>query len=798
MSDITKYKSHPDKLLITHIDGVINNVRKHTDSDIAETAAMFHDLGKMNPNFQAKLEGETSRGYSNHSLLSAYAFYCMVLANSSQSLTQNEVIGIIVLIAKHHGNLPDFCPSGDLAYILPRNEIKEMFSFLEGNDNLPMCDYVRHYIQTNDFESFIKNKKVQECFGERLSFNPKKNESPLRFFLSLQSAFANLIQADKADAAKFDSFVEDDKNKIRKFSNIFCSKLESHLQQLNQDTELNKLRTEIREEAILNVNKGLSNNENVFELTSPTGSGKTLMLLSLASEIIKQKGAKRIIYSLPFLSITEQVEKEVLKIFEGYEEYIQRIDSKSVDSQFEKLQDDLESFSDEDAINKLNSLEFKEATFSYPLIITTFVRFFETLLSNRNSELLKLPNFSNCIFLLDEIQALPPRLYGFFVAYLTKFCKLTNSYAVISTATQPNFDLPDYDQSIKTFFDDYKKPFPLLPLTYFENELFNRYEINYGNNPIELHQLKERIINEDKSVLVILNTIDDTKDFYDELLDVYDNDALILLNTHFTPDDRKIKIEVAKERLRNKERVIIISTQLIEAGVDIDFPIVYRDFTTVASVVQSAGRCNRNGKMKDKGKVVVFRLKNRDKIRYDLIYRGKDKVWIEYTQNSISETHYQEKNLLTVQKNFFNQIQSKSLFGVYGNDLQNNFINDIKECMFEKIGRFKLIDEEFYGEQKRYYVPENNNDNNFEVLLNKQSELVESLKNNSSISIVKEKKKDIEIHLKKMSNRIVQIRLKKNQNGPLSVSEPYFDLYKISQEDYSFEKGINMNGNFIL
>lgn len=797
MSDITQYKSHPDKLLATHINGVANNVREHSGSKIAVTAAIFHDLGKTNPNFQTKLDGVGVKGYSKHSLLSAYAFYCMVLASKGKDFSAIDVFGIIILIAKHHGNLPDFSPSGIDGYILSKNEIRDMFDFLNHND-LPFYEIANQFRQTSDFRNLIKNEMVQKCFLKRLTFPLKDNKQPLQYFLNIQLDFANLIQADKADAAKFDSFVEDDKNDIRKFSNIFCSKLELYLQQLNQNTELNKLRTRIRKDATKNINGGLLSNENVFELTSPTGSGKTLMLLSLASEIIKQKGAKRIIYSLPFLSITEQVEKEVLRIFEGHEEYIQRIDSKSVNSRFEKLQDDLESSSDEDTINKLNSLEFKEITFSYPLIITTFVRFFETLLSNRNSELLKLPNFSNCIFLLDEIQALPPRLYGFFVAYLTKFCKLTNSYAVISTATQPNFDLPKYDLSIKAFFDDYKPPFPLLPLTYFENELFNRYEINYDNNPIELHQLKERIIDEDKSVLVILNTIDDTKDLYNELSEIYGNNTLILLNTHFTPNDRKIKIEVAKERLRNNERVIIISTQLIEAGVDIDFPIVYRDFSTVASVVQSAGRCNRNGKMQDKGKVVVFKLKNRDRIRYDLIYRGKDKVWIEYTQNSISDTNYQEKDLLTVQKNFFNQIQSNSLFGVYGNDLQNNFINDIKECMFEKIGRFKLINEDYYGEQKRFYVPANNNDDNFEILLNKQSELVELLKNNSSISVIKAKKKDIEIHLKKMSNRIVQVRLKKDQNGPLVVSEPYFDLYKISEEDYTFEKGINLNGDFIL
>ena len=143
------------------------------------------------------------------------------------------------------------------------------------------------------------------------------------------------------------------------------------------------------------------------------------MLLSLASEIINRTGAKRIIYGLPFLSITEQIETEVLKIFKGQENYIQRIDSKSENSRFESLQQKLDDNPEPEIIEELNLLEFQENTFGYPFVITTFVRFFETLLSNRNSELLKLPNFFNCIFLLDEIQSLPPRLYGFFVAYLT-------------------------------------------------------------------------------------------------------------------------------------------------------------------------------------------------------------------------------------------------------------------------------------------------------------------------------------------------------------------------------------------
>ena len=792
MSDITTYKSHPDKLLVKHIKGVVKNVSSRTDSIIAETAAVFHDLGKMNPNFQAKLEDKTPKGYSNHSLLSAYAFYCMVLADKNKKLSPNDIIGLIVLIAKHHGNLPDFCPLGNDGYILSRNEIKDLYSFLKNNE-IPIYDYLNSFYEVPNFSCFIKDERVQKCFLERIVFTPKNNTTPLFYFLKIQSAFANLIQADKADAAKFDSYVTDDKDAVNSFSGIFCNTLDVFLKTLNQNSELNRLRTQIRCEAVEHINSMLPKGKRVFELTSPTGSGKTLMLLSLAAEIIKHKGAKRIIYALPFLSITEQVENEVLKIFKGYEQYIQRIDSKSVNPRFDEIQNELDSMPNEEKIEELNVLDFKEDTFSYPLIITTFVRFFESLLSNRNSVLQKLPNFSNCVFLLDEIQTLPPRLYGFFVAYLTKFCKMFDSYAIISTATQPNFELPDYDDNIKAFFSDYENPTPLLPLSYFKNELFNRYTISYKTEIINLHSLIEMVIEEDDSVLMIMNTIDDTKEAYNLLSERFDG-SLILLNTHFTPADRKTKIQEAKDKLAANEKVIIISTQLIEAGVDIDFPIVYRDFTTVASIVQSAGRCNRNGKMPQKGKVVLFKLFNCNKLRYELIFRGNDKVWIDYTAKSFIDDYYEEKSLLDVQKKFFNQIQSETKFACYGKNLENDFLKDIKDCMFDKIGKFKLIEEEFYGTEKRYYVAEND-DTMFEELLERQKQLIEMLKQRPRVNftIIKAIKKEIENHLKKMANRIVQVRLKKNQNTPLSVSESYFDLFKISPFSYSFEKGVDMD-----
>jgi CRISPR-associated endonuclease/helicase Cas3 len=802
--------------LIEHIKGVRKNVARLTESKIAELGAIFHDLGKMNPNFQDKIKLGKSQGYSNHAYLSAYAFFCTFAFSANnlsvlnqfldvKDLSPNDLIALTVLIAKHHGNLPNFCPDDRLGAgvsILTREENQALFRFLEKNSDIPVWEYVNHFLTVENFESKLTDSNIQRCYINKFVFNIGANGKPLDFFLDYQFAFASVLQSDKADAGKTGNIIEQQLDDVQKFSLIFTPQLHLYLNKLNQDSELNRLRTAIRNEAVDNIQVRLEENECVFELTAPTGSGKTLMLLSLASEIIKSKGAKRIIYALPFLSITEQVEAEILKIFPNYTKYIQRVDSKSENHRFEKLQEELDSKPDEEKIRELNVLEFQENTFAYPLIITTFVRFFETLLSNSNAELLKLPNFSKCIFLLDEIQALPPRLYGFFIAYLKKFCQKFNSYAIISTATQPNFNLPGDNAEAEKFFYDYSSPKSLLPLSYFENDLFNRYKIEYKNAPVDLDTLKEQIISEDSSVLVILNTIDDSKKLFKKLHDDCTTDELLLLNTHFTPHHRKLKIYLAKRRLRQNKKIIIISTQLIEAGVDIDFPIVYRDFATVASIVQSAGRCNRNGKLPYLGKVVLFNLERNGKSRANLIYQGKDKDILIFTKQSLTQDSYQEKELLQIQQEFFNKIQSKLFFAKHFQDnpkIEFDFMKDIKECMFEKIGKFQLIDNQLYGEEIRYYVPKNEKDEEFEKLLLLQDNLISLLKNNADVSLIKQQKKIIESHMKKMANQIVQIRLKTGQVKPLQGCErDYFSLYKIDMKCYSFDEGINLDGEFIL
>lgn len=792
--DLTKYKSHPHKELIVHTEGVINKTKSLTNLKIAEISAIFHDLGKTNPNFQDKLLGKKNIEYSNHAYLSAYAFFCFVQKNQEYLLKElgeenfpNKIVSIIALIAKHHGDLPDFELVNNI------DECKRLFEFINKSQSIPSFDFIKYFIpDVSNFE-LNTNNVIQKNYVEKMFFKSIPNSNNLEHFLETQFAFASLIQADKTDAGDIE--LKYDRENTNKFCSIYDNKLTLYLESLIPNSDLNILRTEIRNKAVDSISLELKNtNKRVFALTAPTGAGKTLMLLSLANEIIKEKGNFRIIYSIPFLSITEQVEKECIKIFG--DNSIARIDSKSENNQFEELQNETD-YNPSKAKELLNS-KFIEDIFLNPFIITTFVRFFETLVSNKNSTLLKLPNFGNCIFLIDELQSLPPRLYTFFVAYIDTFCKKFDSYCVVSTATMPSFILPNSKNELENpqlLFKDFQIPTEVSNLDYFKHSLFNRYQIKQEKDEISISELTQKVLNENQSVLIILNTIDDSKDLYNELSLLLETEELLLLNTHFTPNDRKIKIDIAKNRLRKNQKIILVSTQLIEAGVDIDFPVLYRDMAIIPSIIQSAGRCNRNGKLGNEGKVVLININNRDKNRAELIYRGKDKILLKKTKDFVNKDFYSENSLFETQKKFFNFLGTDLVFGEHTQNepkAEINFTKHINELAFETIGKFRLIDNDAFGEEFRCYIPVSDNDNSFEELkkLDKNFKSICSSKPvNKDFVKIMDAKYQIQNHLKIMSNQIVQIRLKKTDIKPL-CEDSYNELFLINQEAYNYDLGL--------
>ena len=801
--DLNNCYSHPGKLLKVHLEKVVSLSKRFTSSHAAELVSLFHDIGKVNPNFQEKLNGSCPKEYDHHAYLSAYAFLMFLIKNPDkfevppEFNSKNYLISLVTVVAKHHGDLPDMMPNGDNS-VLSGNEVSNLYAFLD-KKHISFGNVFSELLGIEpSMPSSMEEDRIR-LFFKRIVNQPNDYNVALPFYLEIQSIFSALIKADKSDAGDMVSTLDKEAEYLKSFSYIYPSILQHYLDDLNSQTLLNVERTKIRQESINSIRKGLKEGKQIFELTAPTGSGKTLMLLSLASEIIKSKGAKRIIYGLPFLSITEQVESEVLKILKGYEHFVQRIDSKSTNTRFDDIQKELDENPSEKLLHELEALEFQEDTFGYPFIITTFVRIFETLLGNKNHELMKLPNFSNCVFLLDEIQSLPPRLYGFFVAYLDKFCKLTGSFAIVSTATQPVLRLPGDNKEAKDFFLGYEPPFKLLSLSHYENPVFNRYTVEVQKSIIDIEQLGHQVLQEEKSVLVILNTIQDTKDLYNFITENMDDTNVLLLNTHFTPRDRSLKVYLAKRKLRQGDKVILISTQLIEAGVDIDFPVLYRDFATISSIVQSAGRCNRNGKNAGKGKVVV-RLGTNQGERSSLIYRGPDKELIKFSRESFYESgNCEEKDMLNIQNTFFEKICNQLIFGAYGKELKNNLMEDISQCMYEKVGKFSLIDKNIFGEEWLYYVPRNGEDKNFELLLEYQKNLTESLSHDDKISIIQYHKRKLSNQFKKISNRIVQIRFKQNQSRPITSSdEDYNGLYKISSECYDFKTGIQIDGGGML
>ncbi len=390
-----------------------------------------------------------------------------------------------------------------------------------------------------------------------------------RFELSIyiKMLFSALVDADRIDTEEFCTGRK--RESIQCNANELWDKLTLYMPE-NDGRAINQIRSGILADCITAADKP----QGLYTLTVPTGGGKTLSSLAFALRHAIKHGLKRIVYVIPYTSIIEQ-NAAVFKKCMGESVVLEHHSNILIDEE--------------------NDFRSKWATENWdiPIIVTTNVQFFESFYSNNPSKCRKLHNLAKSVIIFDEAQGLP---INYFSACINAICELVQHYsttAVLCSATQP---------VISKFKYKHMQVSEIASNPALLAERLKRVEYQYIGSKSN-DELKE-LICEHSSALVILNTRRHAYDIYKLIkqsrADVYH------LSTLMTPQHRRATLAKVRELLKDKQPVTLISTSLIEAGVDIDFPVVFRAISGIDSIIQAGGRANREGKLDGIGQVIVF------------------------------------------------------------------------------------------------------------------------------------------------------------------------------------------------
>lgn len=664
--------SHPEKPLLEHLGNVFQlanlfNILKNEESEkLLKIIAYSHDFAKSTEYFQQYLNN-TYRGakeYKNHAKLSAiFAFYIAKKLNIAKNF-----IPYISILA-HHGNLKDFYVKGagnieeNQIESINFEEIKEIYADFEELDK-------------QEFLNYIKNDFVDDLYD----CDDKLDKTTIEDYFQVLYLFSLLIDADKLDAG-FDNKdkIQELYQKIKDFSipdsvDVYKREVFGNIRQEG----LNKLREDLYQDAVNYVKKADLDNK-ILSINVPTGTGKTLASLAFAfklrERLIKEKNINpKIIYCLPFTSIIDQN-------FNVIEDILKANNMECLSHRLLKhhhlAEIDYKEENDEFSTDK--SLLLTENWLS-SIVITSFMQFFHTLISSRNKSLKKFHNIANSIVILDEIQSVPHKYWKLINKVLNTVSKMFNTYFVLVTATQPMIFRKENNEIVEVI--DKKEE-------YFKSSLLDRIVLQNHLTAETLEEFKPKLLkdinqNKNKSFLIILNTIKSSHTIFDYIKEYTENEDILYLSTTILPKDR---IEIINKVKNKTKRVILVSTQVVEAGVDIDLDIVYRDLAPLDSIFQSAGRCNRNSKT-DKGIVKVIKLldeNNKNKPYSDYIY---EEILLNETKKVLeTKVEFFENEFLDLSNSYY-----KSL--VLSNNTSNDILKDMEKLKFETVSKsFKLIEE---------------------------------------------------------------------------------------------------------
>ncbi len=701
-----EYYSHPHKLLKDHLYNVGNNIKskiiktnlsanlnKNVLKDIGYIIGISHDFGKYTTFFQEHLKDNNSSNLSNHSLLSAiFTYYNLKNYLSKNDLLENKLFKYLPLISyqivkHHHGNLQSL---DDDVEIKDYKTLQKQIKDIQENS---ISDFHEIYsdVQFENFYSLFDNIKdddynieiERELAEQEYEYNFIENDEDLKnyYFIINQYLYSLLISYDKIDASKVD--VKDDalniefdiiNNYKEKKFNITKKYIDTVKEKPINDLSLIEMRERIYQE-VLNKLETIDLDKNkIFTINAPTGSGKTITSLAVAMKIkekIKDLQNARIIYSLPFTSIIEQNYEVIKDILSSIPEFKNKENLYLLKHHY---------FSDSTYRTGDENLPVEKAllhieNWDSTVIVTTFIQLFYTLIGYKNRMLKKFYNISNSIIILDEVQNIPIKYWQIVNFILKLLVKYFNTYIILLTATKP------------LIFSEVEA-IELLENSgaYFNN--LNRVRLKYDSKITTLDDLFDKLL-KDKSdkKMVILNTIKSTIEIFEKIKEDerFSEYSKIYLSTNITPYERKKRID----KIKDIEKAIIVTTQLIEAGVDIDVDVIYRDMAPMDSIIQSCGRCNRNGYKNKIGNVVVMELKNsmdEGKNYWKYIY---DRILVEdCTKNNLPTTNKNEDKFLQMINEFFTNAKDKMSM-----QASSELIKHINKFDYTGISQFKLIQE---------------------------------------------------------------------------------------------------------
>lgn len=559
-----------EDVLIGHSkeDGTIQALETHL-LNVAETAETFckqfgsgpwgyaagllHDDGKAIDAFQlrirALMQGRSAKRVDHSTPGAKFAENNVELSNGFGKL-------LAYLIAGHHSGLPNGNEGGDVSSLMRRLEGSVLGPGIMA-DKLPKLN----------LPLFMSDSTIDK---RKLGFK-------LSFFLRM--VYSALVDADFLDTEAFMDYQRhENRSGYPSLSELFPL-LESYLLNLeynSPNTPINQQRKKILTEA----KEAAEKEAGLFSLTVPTGGGKTLSSLAFAFLHALQHGMQRIIYVIPYTSIIEQTAAEFKKIF-GDEVVIEHHSN----------------YLEEGEENE-TSLKRKLATENWdaPIIVTTNIQFFESFFSNKSSKTRRIHSVARSVVILDEAHILPVPFLKPTIEVIRELAITYDSSLVLCTATQPALlENDDFEGGLSGVREIMKNP-PSLEAA------FERvHSKNLGNKSIS--EIAEIMASEEQ-VLCIVNTRSQARAVMEAIRVI--SDSTYHLSALMCPSHRREVLSIMKSRIAEGLPCKLVSTQLVEAGVDIDFPVVLRAIAGMDSIVQAAGRCNREGRLQQHGRLYVY------------------------------------------------------------------------------------------------------------------------------------------------------------------------------------------------